>query len=450
MRQVDELRRGQQRASALRQRAVKVRRADEVDVEHHLRGFAVHGDDVPSRPERRRAAVADHRDAVAQVEVAAGVQVQYLTRSHRLHQRERGDGLERDRRRSPARHLPRAGRGVQRPDRLLRGDFGELRDERLSRRGRRLEPRFKILKHPQPARLRDVLERVVEEEALESVVRVRHDRVEDPAVLRFVLLHELDRVLGVLPAVAFLLRARVVRHAQPFVPRLEVQPDVDAVETAAVLRGRDPQRPGELRQRARVQTELPRDRAGVLVPSPEDALKNAPPDPRARRGWLDRHLQPLRLVDRRDRRHRAKVRPAEVQRRVADAEPGDRSLRVLRGVARQRRALREPRRRRRVGEEDDVHGYPRVGLSEALLQRPVRVPHQPFARAAVQRHVHAADVEPSCREHLVRGALRLRVPLGRAVRRSNPTRARDLFSRVAHGDDHRLSQIRPSDVHPRV
>ena len=123
MRQVDELRSGQHRASLLREHAVQIGGSDEVAVEHHLRRLAVHRADEPAGAERRRARVSDHHHPVAQVKVPSGVEVEHLARADRLHQKQRGDALERDGRR----RLRLDGRRDEDVlDSLLGGDAGKL------------------------------------------------------------------------------------------------------------------------------------------------------------------------------------------------------------------------------------------------------------------------------------------------------------------------------------
>ena len=326
VREVHELRDGEHRAALLGEDAVQIRRPDEVArVEHHLRRLAVRGDDEAPRAEGRRPAVADHRDAVAQLEVSAGVQVHDLALRHGTHQQQGRDPLERDGFELRVPRVPHAlpaDGGVERLYGRVGGDFGKLTDQRFLGARRRLQPRLERLERGQTRRLGDVLQGDVELQALEPAVRVALQRREHPPVRPLVLLHQLDRALAVVPPRAVLARPREPRDAQALRRGFEVQTDVDAVEPAAVLRRRDPQRARERGERPGVEAELTRDGARGLEPTRGGGrLEDAAADARVRRGGLDETLEAAPGDEPGDGRDGAEVRTAEVQRRVARAEP---------------------------------------------------------------------------------------------------------------------------------
>ena len=443
MAQVDELRGGEHRAAAIGEHPVKVRRADEVAIEHHLRRLAVHGDDVPARAERRRTSVADHDDAIAEVEIAPRVQVEHLARRDGSHEEKRRDGLEGHGRRG---FLPRgrvAERRAERLHRLLRGHLGKLGHEGFPRRGGRLEPRLGRLELRETRILREMLERRLEFQTLESGIRVRVDGVEHPPVLRLVLLHELHRVLRVLPPVPVLPGAGVIRHAETLRRGFEVQTEIDAVEPTRVLRRRHPQRTGEHAQPAKREPQLLRHRVRRLVSPAHHALQDASADAGARRYGFDETLEALPGDGAGDGGDGAEVASTEVQRGIPRGEAAE-----IVGVGGVRGGtFRQARARARIRRERELRGQQRLRLSETFLQRSVGVAHETFALAAVQRDGDLAlHVDASRREEFVRRALRLRAPLGRPVRGSNPA-ADDLLGLVAHRHHHRLAKVGPTHVH---
>ena len=332
---------------------------------------------------------------------------------------------------------------MQRFDRRLGRHLGELGHERPARGGGGLDPGFARLERRQAFRLGHVRERDVQLQTFETVFGIRHERVEHPAVVLLVVLQELDRELRELPPGAVLTGPRVIRDAQPFRLRLQVQTEVDAVVPTRVFARRDPQRTGELRQRARAQTDFARHRAEVLVPAALHALQDAAPDARARRRGLDGNLQAAR-VRAHHRRRRAEMRAPQKQSRVAGAKAARRVARARRGG--ERGALRESRARVGVRGEHELRGDGVLRLPEALLQRPVGVTHQTFARAHVNRDGDDTAIHAARHEELVRRLLGRRAPLARAMRDAPPARD-DFLAAVAHRRHGSLAQVRPADVH---
>ena len=422
---------------------MKVRRADEIAIEHHLRRLAVHGDDVPAGAKRRRTAVADHDDAIAEVEIAPRVQVEHLARGDGSHEEKRRDGLEGHGWRGFL--LSRGGvaeRRAERLHRLLRRNLGKLGHEGFPRRGGRLEPRLGRLELRETLLLREMLERRLEFQTLESRIRIRVDGVEHPPVLRLVLLHELRRVLRVLPPVPVLPGAGVIRHAKTLRRGFEVQTEIDAIEPSGVLRGRHPERTGEHAQPARREPQLLRQRVRRFVSPANHALQDASTDAGTRRNGIHETLETLPGDAVRDGGDGAEVTSTEIQRDVSRGEAAE-----IVGVGVRGGVLRQARARARVRGERQLRGQQRLRLAETFLQRSVRVAHETFALATVQRDGDLAlHVDAARRQKFVRRALRLRAPLGRTVRGSNPA-SHNLLGLVAHRHDHRLSKVRPTHVH---
>ena len=288
-----------------------------------------------------------------------------------------------------------------------------------------------------------MFKRDVQLQTFEAVFGIRHQRVKHPPVVLLVVLQELDRELRELPPGAVLTGPRVIRDAQAFRDRLQVQTEVDAVVPPRVFGRRDPQRTGELRQRARAQADFARHGAEVLVPAALHALQDAAADARARRRGLDGDLQAARVRAHHSRR-RAEMRAPQKQSRVAGAKAARRGALVARRG--ERGALREPRARVGVRGEHELRGDGVLRLPEALLQRSVGVAHQTFARAHVDRDGDGAAIHAFGHEERLRRLLSGRAPLARAVRDAPPAR-HDLLAAVAHRRHGSLAQVRPADVH---